>query len=101
VPQLVGTRAAALARTASTLREPLRQAADAFTILLVRKLADEHRVDLTSIKGTGVGGRVRQQDVIAAARANTATSKRVDRSETPSPKTSGQDIVGWDCCVGG
>ncbi|QYH19468.1 2-oxoglutarate dehydrogenase, E2 component, dihydrolipoamide succinyltransferase [Corynebacterium aquatimens] len=34
---------------------------------LVRKLAEKHGVDLNSIEGTGVGGRIRKQDVIAAA----------------------------------
>ena len=36
---------------------------------LVRKLAAEHKVDLTAVSGTGVGGRIRKQDVIAAAEA--------------------------------
>ncbi|WP_344590983.1 2-oxoglutarate dehydrogenase, E2 component, dihydrolipoamide succinyltransferase, partial [Actinomadura vinacea] len=35
---------------------------------LVRKLAAEHDVDLGSVKGTGVGGRIRKQDVLEAAR---------------------------------
>jgi 2-oxoglutarate dehydrogenase E2 component (dihydrolipoamide succinyltransferase) len=34
---------------------------------LVRKLASEHGVDLSSVKGTGVGGRIRKQDVLEAA----------------------------------
>ncbi|WP_229400332.1 2-oxoglutarate dehydrogenase, E2 component, dihydrolipoamide succinyltransferase [Micromonospora okii] len=34
---------------------------------LVRKLAAEHGVDLASITGTGVGGRIRKQDVLEAA----------------------------------
>ncbi len=34
---------------------------------LVRKLAAERGVDLSSISGTGVGGRIRKQDVVAAA----------------------------------
>ncbi len=34
---------------------------------LVRKMAAEHGVDLASIEGTGVGGRIRKQDVLAAA----------------------------------
>jgi pyruvate dehydrogenase E2 component (dihydrolipoamide acetyltransferase) len=36
---------------------------------LVRKLAAEHDVDLTTISGSGVGGRIRKQDVLAAAEA--------------------------------
>jgi 2-oxoglutarate dehydrogenase E2 component (dihydrolipoamide succinyltransferase) len=36
---------------------------------LVRKLAAENGVDLASVKGTGVGGRIRKQDVLAAAEA--------------------------------
>jgi 2-oxoglutarate dehydrogenase E2 component (dihydrolipoamide succinyltransferase) len=39
---------------------------------LVRKLAAEHAVDLETITGTGVGGRIRKQDVIEAARAQRA-----------------------------
>jgi 2-oxoglutarate dehydrogenase E2 component (dihydrolipoamide succinyltransferase) len=35
---------------------------------LVRKLAAEHGVDLASVSGTGVGGRIRKQDVLEAAR---------------------------------
>jgi pyruvate dehydrogenase E2 component (dihydrolipoamide acetyltransferase) len=40
---------------------------------LVRKLAAEHSVDLESVSGTGVGGRIRKQDVIDAARAQRAS----------------------------
>ncbi|MFI6987352.1 2-oxoglutarate dehydrogenase, E2 component, dihydrolipoamide succinyltransferase [Nonomuraea wenchangensis] len=36
---------------------------------LVRKLANEHGVDLEAISGTGVGGRIRKQDVLEAAKA--------------------------------
>jgi len=36
---------------------------------LVRKLAAEHGVDLAAVTGTGVGGRIRKQDVLEAARA--------------------------------
>jgi pyruvate dehydrogenase E2 component (dihydrolipoyllysine-residue acetyltransferase) len=36
---------------------------------LVRKLAAEHAVDLETVSGTGVGGRIRKQDVVEAARA--------------------------------
>ena len=36
---------------------------------LVRKLAGQHGVDLNTVKGSGVGGRIRKQDVLAAAEA--------------------------------
>jgi 2-oxoglutarate dehydrogenase E2 component (dihydrolipoamide succinyltransferase) len=36
---------------------------------LVRKLAEEHGVELASITGTGVGGRIRKQDVLETAAA--------------------------------
>ncbi|MFL6133309.1 MAG: 2-oxoglutarate dehydrogenase, E2 component, dihydrolipoamide succinyltransferase [Nocardioidaceae bacterium] len=36
---------------------------------LVRKMAAEHGVDLSSITGSGVGGRIRKQDVLDAAKA--------------------------------
>ena len=41
----------------------------AYVTPLVRKLAAEHDVDLASINGTGVGGRIRKQDVLEAARS--------------------------------
>lgn len=36
---------------------------------LVRKLAAQHGVDLAQVKGSGVGGRIRKQDVLDAAAA--------------------------------
>ncbi|MFC9363414.1 2-oxoglutarate dehydrogenase, E2 component, dihydrolipoamide succinyltransferase [Rhodococcus sp. NPDC057014] len=39
---------------------------------LVRKLAADNGVDLSSVTGTGVGGRIRKQDVLAAAEAKKA-----------------------------
>ncbi|MFE7133527.1 2-oxoglutarate dehydrogenase, E2 component, dihydrolipoamide succinyltransferase, partial [Streptomyces sp. NPDC057638] len=44
-------------------------AGDAYVTPLVRKLAGESGVDLAAVKGTGVGGRIRKQDVVAAAEA--------------------------------
>jgi pyruvate dehydrogenase E2 component (dihydrolipoamide acetyltransferase) len=34
---------------------------------LVRKLASEHGIDLATVTGTGVGGRIRKQDILDAA----------------------------------
>ncbi|MEU2114412.1 2-oxoglutarate dehydrogenase, E2 component, dihydrolipoamide succinyltransferase [Streptomyces sp. NPDC016459] len=44
----------------------------AYVTPLVRKLATENGVDLGAVKGSGVGGRIRKQDVLAAAEAKKA-----------------------------
>jgi 2-oxoglutarate dehydrogenase E2 component (dihydrolipoamide succinyltransferase) len=49
---------------------------------LVRKLAAEHAVDLESVTGTGVGGRIRKQDVIEAARAQ--REAQAQQAEAPA-----------------
>ncbi len=41
---------------------------------LVRKLAAEHGIDLASVAGTGVGGRIRKQDILDAAAAVRGTT---------------------------
>jgi 2-oxoglutarate dehydrogenase E2 component (dihydrolipoamide succinyltransferase) len=46
----------------------------AYVTPLVRKLAAENGVDLAAVKGTGVGGRIRKQDVVAAAEAAKAAA---------------------------
>ncbi|HET8988292.1 MAG TPA: 2-oxoglutarate dehydrogenase, E2 component, dihydrolipoamide succinyltransferase [Humibacillus sp.] len=46
-----------------------RDDAAAYVTPLVRKLATQHGVDLNAISGTGVGGRIRKQDVLDAAEA--------------------------------
>jgi pyruvate dehydrogenase E2 component (dihydrolipoamide acetyltransferase) len=52
---------------------PLPSAGEApYVTPLVRKLAAEHAVDLETVSGTGVGGRIRKQDVIEAARTQRA-----------------------------
>jgi pyruvate dehydrogenase E2 component (dihydrolipoamide acetyltransferase) len=48
---------------------PLTSAEGPYVTPLVRKLAAEHGVDLATVNGTGVGGRIRKQDVLEAARA--------------------------------
>ena len=46
---------------------PVSQPADAYVTPIVRKLANEMGVNLASVKGTGIGGRIRKEDVEAAA----------------------------------
>ena len=42
---------------------------------LVRKLAEKHGVDLNTVTGTGIGGRIRKQDVLAAANGEAAPAE--------------------------
>ncbi|MBC3177905.1 2-oxoglutarate dehydrogenase, E2 component, dihydrolipoamide succinyltransferase [Corynebacterium lujinxingii] len=58
---------------------------------LVRKLADKHGVDLNTIEGTGVGGRIRKQDVLAAVEggapaAASAASSSASKEQAEQPK---------------
>ena len=65
---------------------------------LVRKLAAEHGIDLASVAGTGVGGRIRKQDVIDAASARrgqaagpgwqTAAQQQPAGQQRPAPPAS-------------
>ncbi|WP_135357247.1 2-oxoglutarate dehydrogenase, E2 component, dihydrolipoamide succinyltransferase, partial [Mycolicibacterium sp. NCC-Tsukiji] len=51
---------------------------------LVRKLAAENNVDLASVQGTGVGGRIRKQDVLAAAEAAKAPAAPAAAASAPA-----------------
>ncbi len=49
---------------------------------LVRKLANETGVDLSAVSGTGVGGRIRREDVLAAASSTTNSAAPVQVVES-------------------
>ncbi|MGW8491359.1 2-oxoglutarate dehydrogenase, E2 component, dihydrolipoamide succinyltransferase [Streptomyces sp. NPDC055886] len=78
-PAAPAAPAPAPAQPAPAAPAPAAQAAPsgddgAYVTPLVRKLASENNVDLSSVKGTGVGGRIRKQDVVAAAEAAKAAA---------------------------
>jgi 2-oxoglutarate dehydrogenase E2 component (dihydrolipoamide succinyltransferase) len=64
---------AAAAPQAANVVAPRRasdaEVVDSYVTPLVRKLAAQHAVDLATVTGTGVGGRIRKQDVIDAKQA--------------------------------
>jgi pyruvate/2-oxoglutarate dehydrogenase complex dihydrolipoamide acyltransferase (E2) component len=49
---------------------------------VVRRIAADHDVDLSQVKGTGVGGRIRKRDVLAIVE-NGQTKERPLHSESP------------------
>ena len=57
--------------------------ATAYVTPLVRKLAAQHDVDLGRLTGTGIGGRIRKQDVLDAAEAAKAPAA-VAEPEAPA-----------------
>jgi pyruvate dehydrogenase E2 component (dihydrolipoamide acetyltransferase) len=67
---------------------PLPGAGEApYVTPLVRKLAAEHAVNLETVTGTGVGGRIRKQDVVEAAR-----QQRGSQAQTPQAPQIPQDV---------
>ena len=55
---------------------------------LVRKLADKHGIDLTTVTGTGIGGRIRKQDVLAAvAAAQAPAAAEAPAAQAPAEPT--------------
>ena len=60
---------------------------EAYITPLVRKLAEERGADLSKIKGTGIGGRIRRQDVIEA------TPDYQDRYDDTQPVWDIQELL--------
>jgi pyruvate dehydrogenase E2 component (dihydrolipoamide acetyltransferase) len=63
---------------------PLPSGESPYVTPLVRKLAAEHSVPLEAISGTGVGGRIRKQDVVEAARAQRAAEAASQAGPAPA-----------------
>ncbi|MGO3086091.1 MAG: 2-oxoglutarate dehydrogenase, E2 component, dihydrolipoamide succinyltransferase, partial [Corynebacterium flavescens] len=60
---------------------------------LVRKLADKYGVDLNTVNGTGVGGRIRKQDVMAAAgQGEASTQEAAPASSDPRARWSTKSV---------
>ena len=60
---------------------------DSYVTPIVRKLAAEAGVNLSTIKGTGIGGRIRKEDILAATpRAAATPTGAVLASTLPAPR---------------
>jgi 2-oxoglutarate dehydrogenase E2 component (dihydrolipoamide succinyltransferase) len=65
---------------------PVSQPQDSYVTPIVRKLASELGVNLATVKATGIGGRIRREDVEAAAKP--AAAAPVASAAPSAPRTS-------------
>ena len=74
--------------SAPVVSAPVVQPLDVYVTPLVRKLAQDLGVSLTSVKGTGVGGRIRREDVETFAKPVVATTPVIISSPISAPSQS-------------
>ena len=71
---------------------------------IVRKLARENDIDLASLKGTGVGGRIRRQDVedaIKAAEEAKRAAEAAAAAPAPAAPNAPAQPLGFASCAAG
>jgi pyruvate dehydrogenase E2 component (dihydrolipoamide acetyltransferase) len=65
---------------------------------LVRRIAGEHRIDIASIPGSGIGGRVTKHDILRALEGGAATApagaRRAEAGDGVRAREGGQATVG-------
>jgi len=81
-PEPAPTPPAAPEPAPSPQPEPVATGGAPYVTPLVRKLAAENNIDLGSLTGTGVGGRIRKQDVLAAAEQK---AQKAQAATAPAP----------------
>ena len=85
--------ASTLAQTASTapvVETPVAVTGSAYVTPIVRKLARELGVDVATVSGTGVGGRIRREDIEAAAAAARAAVAAPVAPAAPTAQATSQ-----------
>ena len=73
----------------NSMPAPVANNSDLYVTPLVRKIASDAGIDLATVRGTGVGGRIRKQDVFEAAeRARVATPTAPQIPSVPAASTA-------------
>ena len=70
---------------------PVSQPADAYVTPIVRKLANDLGVNLAGVKGTGIGGRIRKEDVESAAPKSAAPSSAT--TAAPAQRSAAAPVI--------
>ena len=81
------------AQVVPTIAAPISQPVDAYVTPLVRKLANDAGVNLATVKGTGVGGRIRREDIEALAKVASAPVATAPVASTPSSARTAPSVA--------
>jgi 2-oxoglutarate dehydrogenase E2 component (dihydrolipoamide succinyltransferase) len=72
---------------APVVAAPVAQPSDAYVTPIVRKLANDLGVNLANVRGTGIGGRIRREDIQAVA-PQAATSSAAAPAAAQAPRAA-------------
>jgi 2-oxoglutarate dehydrogenase E2 component (dihydrolipoamide succinyltransferase) len=72
---------------------PITQPVDAYVTPLVRKLANDLGINLATVKGTGVGGRIRREDIEALGKTVAASVATGAVATTPSSARTAPSVA--------
>ena len=71
---------------APVAQAPVTQPADAYVTPIVRKLANDLGVNLSTVRGSGIGGRIRKEDVMAAKPASAPSQSAPVAASAPAAR---------------
>jgi 2-oxoglutarate dehydrogenase complex dihydrolipoamide succinyltransferase (E2) component len=58
---------------------------------IVKRMAEDHGIDLTTVEGTGIGGRIRKRDLVALIEKEKPLHSESPYSPEPVPEPNGAD----------
>jgi 2-oxoglutarate dehydrogenase E2 component (dihydrolipoamide succinyltransferase) len=85
-PVVVPSAPAPVAPPVAIPAAPVTQPADAYVTPIVRKLANDLGVNLSTVRGSGIGGRIRKEDVIAAKPASAPSQSAPVAASAPAAR---------------
>ena len=86
VPAQPSTPVAVPSTPAPAPATPVTQPTDAYVTPIVRKLANDLGVNLSTVRGSGIGGRIRKEDVMAAKPASAPSQSAPVAASAPAAR---------------